>query len=336
MNCFVTGAAGFLGGHIVRELLARGHTVKGLVRTRSDLRGVQGLAFERIIGDINDQERLTTALRGCDWAFHAAGCHRRWLADYDEMFEANASGTRCLVEAARAAGVRRIVHTSTAGTIAPARAVIHGELRPTDESTPVTETDMVGHYLKSKWLAERIARRAAREGAPVVVVNPTATFGPCDVRPSPTGQWLVDFLNRQLEACLPGGFNIVHVRDVAVGHILAAEKGRPGERYILGHCEGNWTIEETLSMLSQVTGIPAPTRRLNPGWAKWRAQIGEQLARFGDEPPRRTVAEATLLSRRHFVSPVRAIRELGLPQTPPETALKEAVDWYRANGYVRS
>jgi len=335
MKCFVTGAAGFIGGQIVRELLTRGHAVKGLVRTRSDLRGVQDLDFEQVVGDINDQEKLTTALRGCDWVFHAAGCHRRWLEDYDEMFEANASGTRRLVEAARAAGVRRIVHTSTAGTIAPPRAIVHGELRSTDESTPVTEADMVGPYLKSKWLAERIARRAAREGAPVVVVNPTATFGPRDVKPSPTGQWLVDFLNRQIEACLPGGFNIVHVRDVAVGHILAAEKGKVGERYILGHCEGNWTLQETLSLLSQFTGIPAPARRLAPRWAEVRAWIGEQLARFGDEPPRRTLAEARILSRRHFVSPVRAIRELGLPQAPPETALKEAVDWFRANGYVR-
>lgn len=335
MNCFVTGASGFVGGHLVRELLARGHRVKGLVRAQSDLRAVRDLEFERVAGDINDQEKLTAALRGCDWVFHAAGCHRRWLEDYDEMYETNVTGTGRLIEAARAARVGRVVHTSSAGTMAPARAVIHGELRPTDESSPVTESDMVGHYLKSKWLAERIARRAAREGAPVVVVNPTAVFGPRDVKPSPSGQWLVEFLNRRLEASLPGGFNLVHVRDVAVGQILAAEKGRAGERYILGNCEGNWTLAETLSLLSQFTGIPVPNRRLHPGWASWRARIGEALARWGHEPPRRTVTEAILQSRRQFVSPVRAIRELGLPQTPPETALKEAVDWFRAHGYVR-
>jgi dihydroflavonol-4-reductase len=336
MKCFVTGASGFLGGQLVRELVARGHRVKGLVRTHSDLRGLEGLAFERVVGDINDQEKLANALRGCDWCFHTAALYRLWLPDYTEMFDVNVSGTRHLVDAAVAAGCARIVHTSTAGTMAPSRAVVHGELRPTDESTPVTEADMAGPYLRSKWLAERIARRAAREGAPVVVVNPTTPFGPRDVRPTPTGQLLVDFLQRRLPRQLQGGFNIVHIRDVVAGHILAAEKGKVGERYILGHIEGNWSLRETLSLLAQVTGVPAPEKRRSPALALFLARWAEVVARVTRQPPRLSVAAVRWVGRRMFVKPTKALRELGLPQTPPEQALQEAVEWFRANGYVGS
>jgi dihydroflavonol-4-reductase len=334
MKCFVTGASGFIGGNLVRELVARGHRVEGLVRTRSDVRGLEGVEWERVVGDINDQEKLTQALRGCDWCFHTAACHQLWVPDETAMFDVNVSGTRHLIDSALAAGCSRIVHTSTAGTMALPRAVIHGELRPTDESTPVTESDMAGPYLRSKWLAERIARRAAREGAPVVVVNPTAPFGPRDVRPTPTGQLLVDFLNRRLPGRMDGGFNVVHIRDVVAGHILAAEKGKVGERYILGNVEGNWTLQETFSMLAQFTGIPVPERRLSLTAVVLMARLSELAARFTGKPPRVPLAGVRMLARKMFVSPVKAIRELGLPQTPPEKALQDAVEWFRTNGYA--
>ena len=334
MKCFVTGASGFIGGSLVRELVSRGHRVKGLVRTRSNLRGLDGFEWERVVGDINDQEKLTQAMRGCDWCFHTAATYELWVPDETAMFDVNVSGTRHLIDAALAAGCSRIVHTSTAGTMALPQAVIHGELRPTDESTPVTEADMAGPYLRSKWLAERIARRAGREGAPVVVVNPSAPFGPRDARPTPTGKLLVDFLNRRLPGWMDGGFNVVHIRDVVAGHILAAEKGKPGERYILGNVEGNWTLQETFSMLAQVTGIPAPERKISPAVATLLARLSELGARFTGRPPRIPLAGVRMVGRKMFVSPVKAIRELGLPQTPPEKALQDAVEWFRANGYA--
>lgn len=334
MKCFVTGAAGFIGGNLVRGLVSRGHRVKGLVRTRSNLKGMEDLDWERVVGDINDQEKLTQAMRGCDWCFHTAASHHLWVPDENAVFDVNVSGTRHLIDAALAAGCSRIVHTSTADTIAQPRAVIHGELRPTDESTPVTEADMSGPYMRSKWLAERIARRSGREGAPVIVVNPTAPFGPRDIRPTPTGKLLVDFLNRRLPGWVDGGFNVVHVRDVVAGHILAAEKGQPGERYILGNVEGNWTFQETLSMLSQVTGLPVPERKVPTAVAMMLARMSELMARVTGKPPGISVAGVRMLGRRHFVSSVKAIRELGLPQTPPEKALQEAVDWFKANGYI--
>src|SRR6266700_4256106 len=240
MTCFVTGASGFIGANLVHELVARGHRVKALFRSGSDLRGLRGVEFERIEGDVGQGKRLEAAMRGCDWCFHAAASYHLWLPDYRPMYAANVEGTRTVLEAAAAAGCARIVYTSTVGCIGLPK-LVESRLVPSDERSLVSEAQMSNPYKRSKWQAEQVALQLAQKGLPVVIVNPSAPIGPRDVKPTPTGQVIVDFLNRAMPAYLDTGLNWVHVRDVAVGHILAAEKGRPGERYILGNAEGNWT-----------------------------------------------------------------------------------------------
>ncbi len=333
MNCFVTGAAGFIGANLVHELRARGHTVRALVRPGSDLRGLAGAAYERVEGDLSDPVRLRTAMHGCHWCFHVAASYHLWLPDYRPMYAANVEGTRHVIEAAAAAGCTRIVYTSTVGCIGLPRSV-GGVVRPTDESAPVFEAQMTNHYKRSKWQAERVAREFAQRGAPVVIVNPSAPVGPRDVKPTPTGRVIVDFLNRRMPAYLDTGLNWVHVRDVAVGHILAAEKGQVGVRYILGDAEGNWTMKQTFALLEQITGLPAP-RFQAPYWlALGVAYLNEAWARISGRPPKAPLAGVRMAKYKMFFNPARAIRELGLPQTSPRQAFIEAIDWFRANGYA--
>ena len=333
MNCFVTGASGFIGANLVRELLARGHRVKALLRSAADLRGLAGLDFERINGDLADRPALA-AMRGCDWCFHVAASYHLWLRDYAPMYAANVDGTRHVLEAAVAAGCSRIVFTSTVGCIGLAKAV-NGIVTPTDESAPVSAAQMTNHYKRSKWQAEQLARDFAARGAPVIIVNPSAPVGPFDVKPTPTGQVIVDFLNRRMPAYLDTGLNWVHVRDVAIGHILAAEKGRVGERYILGNAESNWTMQEAFAALQQITGIPAPKHRIPYGIALAAAYAGETVSKFTGKPPRAPLAGVRMARYKMYFNPAKAIRELGLPQTPPKQALANAVDWFRTHGYVK-
>src|SRR5437899_8168739 len=289
MRCFVTGASGFIGANLVHELLSRGNRVKALLRSESDLRGLKGADFEVFNGDLSNREKLVAAMRGCDWCFHAAASYHLWLRDYAPMYAANVEGTRNLIEAAVATDCSRIVYTSTVGCIGLPQEV-NGIVTPTDETTPVSEAQMSNHYKLSKWQAEQVARELAAEGAPVVIVNPSAPVGPHDVKPTPTGQIILDFLKRAMPAYLDTGLNWVHVRDVAVGHILAAEKGRIGERYILGNAEGNWTMKQAFDLLAQITGIPAPRTRI-PYWvALFAAYAGESVARFTGKPPRAPLA----------------------------------------------
>ncbi|HZQ45369.1 MAG TPA: NAD-dependent epimerase/dehydratase family protein, partial [Verrucomicrobiae bacterium] len=257
MNCFVTGASGFVGANLVHELIVRGHRVKALLRPASDLRGLAGLDFERVNGEVADRATCARAMRGCDWCFHVAASYHLWLPDYAPMYAANVGGTRNVIEAATEAGCSRIVYTSTVGCIG-LPVPVNRHVIPTDETAPVSVGQMNGHYKLSKWQAEQVACELAAKGAPVVIVNPSAPVGPRDVKPTPTGRVIVDFLNRQMPAYLDTGLNWVHVRDVAIGHILAAEKGRIGERYILGSAQGNWTMKEAFAVLQEVTGIPAP------------------------------------------------------------------------------
>src|SRR3989442_6151359 len=257
MRCFVTGASGFIGANLVNELVARGHQLKALLRPESDLRGLKGADFERVNGEVSDPKKLVASMRGCDWCFHVAASYRLWLRDYAPMYAVNVEGTRNVIEAAAEAGCSRIVYTSTVGCIGLPKEV-NRVVTPTDESTPVSESQMSNPYKLSKWKAEGAARELAAQGAPVVIVNPSAPVGPRDVKPTPTGQVIVDFLNRAMPAYLDTGLNWVHVRDVAVGHILAAEKGRPGERYILGNAGGNWSMKQALDVLAEITGIPSP------------------------------------------------------------------------------
>jgi dihydroflavonol-4-reductase len=334
MNCLVTGASGFIGANLVHELVAAGHAVKALLRPQSDLRGLDGADFERVQGEVTDPATLKPALQGCDWCFHLAASYHLWLRDYRPMYEANVRGTRNVIEAAASAGCRRIVYTSTVGCIGLPTPV-NGSINPSDESTPVSEAQMSNDYKRSKWQAEQVATELAAKGLPVVIVNPSAPVGPRDVKPTPTGQLIVDFLNRQMPGYVDTGLNFVHVRDVAIGHIRAAERGRLGERYILGSAEGNWTMKQALVTLQELAGIPAPRMRVPHVVALAAAHVDEFRSRFSGRPPKTPLAGVRMARYKMYFNPAKAIRELGLPQTPPRQALIDAVSWFRAHRYVK-
>jgi dihydroflavonol-4-reductase len=334
MNCFVSGASGFIGANLVHELLARKHQVKALLRPGSDLRGLRGAEFERVEGDLSDVAKLKEAMQGCEWCFHVAASYHLWLRDYGPMYAANVEGTRNVIEAAASAGCLRVVYTSTVGCIGLPEP-IDGRINPSDEATPVSEGQMENHYKRSKWQAEQLATRSARDGLPVIIVNPSAPVGPRDVKPTPTGQVIVDFLNRRMPAYLDTGLNWVHVRDVAIGHILAAQNGRIGERYILGNAEGNWTMKQAFAVLEEVTGVRAPRFRIPYSLALGAAYANEALSLLTRQPPKAPLAGVRMARHKMYFNPAKAIRELGLPQTPPKQALADAAEWFRQNGYVK-
>jgi dihydroflavonol-4-reductase len=335
MNCFVTGASGFIGANLVHELVARKHRVKALLRPGSDVRGLAGVKFERVEGDLSDTAKLREAMEGCDWCFHLAASYHLWLRDYRPMYAANVEGTRRVLEAAASAGCGRIIYTSTVGCIGLPHSG-NGTVIPSDETIQVAEAQMSNHYKRSKWQAEQVAMQGFRKGWPVIIVNPSAPVGPRDVKPTPTGQVIVDFLNRAMPAYLDTGLNWVHVRDVAVGHILAAERGRLGERYILGNAEGNWTMKEAFAVLEELTGIPAPKTRIPYFVALTAAHVNETLSFFTRRPPKAPLAGVRMAKYKMFFNPAKAIREFRLPQTPPKEALADAIEWFRNNGYVKN
>lgn len=328
MKCFVTGATGFVGANLVHELVAQGHKVKALIRPGSDRRGLAGVTYDPVHGDLLDRAKLAGAMRGCDWCFHVAASYHLWLRDYRPMYQVNVEGTRTVLEVAAEAGCQRIVYTSTVGCIGlPDQQ--DGQMIPSDEQALVSETIKNNPYKQSKWMGEQIARELAAEGMPIVVVNPSAPIGPRDVKPTPTGRFILDFLNKRMPAYLDTGLNWVHVRDVAAGHILAAKKGKVGERYILGHAEGNWTMKQTLEVLAELTGIPAPKRQV-PFWlALTFAQFNEGIAWLTGKPPRAPLAGVRMARYKMWFNPAKAIRELGLPQTPPKEAFRDAVAWFK-------
>ena len=333
MKCFITGTSGFIGANLVHELVARGHSVKALLRPESDTRGLQGVDFERVPGELLDRTALDRGVKNCDWCFHVAASYQLWMRDYAPMYAANVEGTRNVLEAAGKAGCSRIIYTSTVGCIGLPKNV-DGKFTSTDESNIATETQMTNHYKRSKFQAEQIAFELAKN-FPIVIVNPSAPVGPRDVKPTPTGRVILDFLNRKLPAYLDTGLNWVHVRDVVIGHILAAEKGRVGDRYILGHAKGNWTMHEMLSVLQEITGLSAPKLRV-PYWvALAAAHVDETISSFTGKPPKAPLAGVRMAKYKMWFNPTKAVRELGLPQTPPKQALADAVAWFRANGYVK-
>jgi dihydroflavonol-4-reductase len=277
---------------------------------------------------------LEKAMQGCDWCFHVAASYHLWLRDYKPMYAANVDGTRNVIEAAAGAGCRRIVYTSTVGCIALPR-LLNGKLAPTDEASPVTGAQMSNHYKRSKWQGEEVACELAARGLPVVIVNPSTPIGPRDVKPTPTGRIILDFLNRQTPAYMDTGLNWVHVRDVAVGEILAAEKGRIGERYILGHAEGNWTMRQTLGVLEELTGVSAPRFRVPYFVALLAAYANEAASKISGKPPKAPLGGVRMAKYKMFFSPAKAISELGLPQTPPRQAFIDAIEWFKQNGYVK-
>jgi dihydroflavonol-4-reductase len=334
MKAFVTGASGFIGSNLVHELVAQGHQVKALLRPESDERGLAGVKFTRVTGDVFDSKLLEREMGGCQWCFHVAASYHLWLRNYRPMYAVNVEGTRRVLEAAGRAGCQRIVYTSTVGCVGLPK-MVNGRLVPSTELDVISPEHLSNHYKCSKWQGECVATKLARDGLPIVIVNPTAPIGPRDVKPTPTGQVIVDFLNRKLPAYLDTGLNWVHVRDVAAGHILAAEKGELGERYILGNEEGNWTMGETLAMLEEITGVPAPKWEI-PYWvALAAAHVNQCTAHFTGKPPRAPLAGVRMAKYKMWFNPARAIRVLKLPQTPPKQALADAVEWFRANGYVK-
>jgi dihydroflavonol-4-reductase len=256
------------------------------------------------------------------------------MRDYAPMYAVNVEGTRNVLEAAGKVGCQRIVYTSTVGCIGLPK-MVNGQFTPTTELDTIANEQLTNHYKCSKWQAECLAMKLVKNGLPIVIVNPTAPAGPRDVRPTPTGQVIVDFLNRKLPAYFDTGLNWVHVRDVAAGHIRAAEKGEIGERYILGNKEGNWTMRETLAVLEEITGVPAPKRKIPYRVALAAAHVNEMISFFTGKPPRAPLAGVRMARYKMWFNPAKAIRVFQLPQTPPRQALADAVEWFRANGYVK-
>ena len=318
----ITGATGFIGWHIARLLVERGHFVRALVRPGSKLRELDA---EAVAGDLRDFPSLARAVAGCGLVFHVAADYRLWARDPNELYRSNVDGTRNLLEAARAAGVERVVYTSTVGCI----GVPHGGVG--DEGCPVALGEMAGAYKRSKFLAEQAALEFARSGFPVVIVNPTAPVGDHDAKPTPTGKIAVDFLNGAMPAFIDTGLNLVDVRDTAQGHLLACEKGRPGERYILG-CE-NLTLAQILARLAAITGRPAPSVRLPYAVAYAAGVVTTAWARISGRPPRAPLDAVRMARKKMFVTHTKAARELGFSPGPVDGALRRAVQWFRANGY---
>ncbi|MGA3025145.1 MAG: hopanoid-associated sugar epimerase [Bryobacteraceae bacterium] len=319
----VTGATGFIGWHVARKLVERGHTVRALTRPG---RHVRELPVEAVSGDLRDRPSLDAAAAGCGSVFHIAADYRLWAKNPAELYRSNVEGTRNMLEAARAAGVERFVYTSTVGCVAMPPD------RPGTEEMPVRAEDMTGAYKKSKFAAEQVALEFARTGFPVVIVNPTAPIGDHDVRPTPTGQIIVDFLKGGMPAYVDTGLNLVDVRDAAEGHLLAWERGRPGERYILG-CD-NLTLSEILGKLEGISGRPAPRWRI-PWVVAWAAGVASSgWAEITGKPPRVPLDAVRMAHRKMFVTHDKAARELGFSPVAVDGALERAVKWFRDNGYV--
>ena len=328
MRAFVTGATGFVGGAVVRCLLEAGHSVRALVRPKTDTRQLDGLPVERIAGDLGDLDGLRRGAEACEWVFHVAALYAYWGYPWEAFFAANVEGTRRVLQAAQQAGVGRVVYTSSIATLG-----LHRDHSPANEDTPSSLSDMIGHYKRSKFLAEEVARDFARGGLPVVIVNPAAPVGIGDHKPTQTGKVIVDFLNRRMPAYVDTGLTLVDVDDVAVGHLRAAERGRVGERYILGG--ERLTLKRMLDLLAEVSGLPPVRRRIPHGLALAFAYLDVAAARLDPRHvPRATPETARLSYRYEYFDSTKAVRELGLPQTPAREALRKAVVWYRANGYA--
>jgi dihydroflavonol-4-reductase len=349
MLAFVTGATGFLGSHVARVLAEQGAELRLLVRPTSDLRNLDGLAADRVVGDLRDSASIEKALSGCDVVFHVAADYRLWVRgrDSNEMYRSNVEGTRSLLEAARKQGIRRIVYTSSVATMgfisndaaALLRSAWTGEgARPStstlaDEESPVGLADMIGHYKRSKFMAEQVAFAAARSGVDVVIVNPTTPIGERDIKPTPTGRIVLDFLKRKFPAYVETGLNLVDATECARGHIQALEKGRPGERYILGG--ENLTLKQILDRLAAITGLPSPSVKLPYIFALAAGVVDEMVTgRILGREPRVTIDTVRMGRKMMFVSSAKAERELGWRTVPVDGALRRSVEWFRANGYV--
>jgi dihydroflavonol-4-reductase len=326
MKVFVTGATGFVGWHVMEALLARGDEVHCLVRPASR-RLLEGRPARPIPGDLTDFDSVRRGLDGVEVVYHCAADYRLYVHDPGAMYAANVEGTRNVLRACAEAGVRRVVYTSTVGALG-----LNADASPADESTPVELSDMVGHYKRSKFLAERVAEEWAAKGLPLVIVNPSTPVGERDIKPTATGRMILDFLRGKIPAYVDTGLNLVDVRDVAAGHILAMERGRIGEKYILGHQD--MSLKAILDSLASLAHLPGPRMRV-PHWVPLAVAAADTaLARVRGRSPRFELDAVRLSRKKMYFTPRKAVRELGLPQTPVEQALARAIAWFRAAGYV--
>jgi len=324
----VTGGTGFVGATVVRRLVAAHHRVRVLAHASPSHRLLTGLPVEIADGDLGDAASLQRCLRGCQLLFHVAAMYALWAKDRRLFYQVNVEGTRRVLHAAAEAGVGRVVYTSTVGALG-----IPTDGSPGTEETPVSLADMAGDYKRSKFLAEEVARDFARQGLPVVIVNPSTPIGSGDIKPTPTGQILVDFLLGKMWAYVDTGLNLVDVEDVAAGHLLAAERGRVGERYILGG--RNLTLREIFEILGRIAGIRPPRLKLSAAAILPVARLSEWIAdHLTGRPPLVAVDAVRMAGKRMFFDPGKAVRELGMPQSPVEDALARAVKWFRTNGYA--
>ncbi|MFB3814555.1 MAG: hopanoid-associated sugar epimerase [Terriglobales bacterium] len=324
MLVFVTGATGFVGSHVARALAEAGADLRLLVRPTSRTENIESLKEERVTGDLREPAFLKKAMSGCEAVFHVAADYRIWCRDPQEMYRSNVDGTRALIEAAAAAGVRRVVYTSSVATMGFTR---NGS--PADENSPVSLADMIGPYKRSKFMAEQVALQAPH----VVVVNPTTPVGEQDIKPTPTGQVIVSFLRRKFPAYVDTGLNLVDVRECARGHLQALEKGRPGQRYVLGG--ENLTLKQILDRLAAITGLPAPNVRLPYAVALCAGAVDTAITGHLLRREPRVVLDAVRMGRKKmFANSAKAERELGFKVTGVDEALRRAVDWFRAHGYA--
>src|ERR1700678_3840566 len=328
MKAFVTGATGFVGSHVARVLAEHGADLRLLVRSGSDPRNIEGIHADRVLGDLRDPESIEKAMSGCDVVFHVAADYRLWVRDPEQMYRANVEGTRAVLEAARKNHVRRVVYTSSVATMG-----FTSNGHPADEDSPVSLDGMIGHYKRSKFMAEEVALEAGRGSMDVVVVNPSTPVGEQDIKPTPTGRIVVDFLKKKFPAYVDTGLNLVDVRECARGHVAAMEKGRSGERYILGG--ENLTLKQILDKLGAITGLPSPTVKL-PYFVAYAAGLVDEnfSGRLMGREPRATVETVRMGKKKMWASSAKAERELGWKTVPADDALRRAVEWFRANAYV--
>jgi len=328
MKTLVTGAAGFLGSHVARQLVARGEEVRVLVRASSSNRAISDLSLEYVTGDLRDSASLERAMNGVQRVFHVAADYRLWAKRSQEIYDSNVGGTKNLLAAAKKAGIEQLIYTSTVATIAVERPELP------NESTEAKLEEMIGHYKKSKWMAEQEVLQAAKEGLPVIVAMPTTPVGPWDWKPTPTGKIILDYLNGKMPGYVETGLNFVGVEECAAGHLLVSEKGKVGERYLLGG--ENLTLKEVLDTLAKITGLPAPWMKIPHGLALSVAYVDGAVSRLVGKEPGIPVEGVKIAQHKMFVDASRARRELGFQPGPVAAALERAARWYQANGYVRA
>jgi len=328
VRVFITGATGFVGAHVARSYAAEGAVLRLLTRKSSRLDGLAGLDAETVVGDLRDPASLRSAIEGCDALVHVAADYRLWVRDPQEMYAANVDGTRELLKMAREVGVQRVVYTSSVATMG-----FKSDGTIVNEETPVSLDDMIGHYKRSKFLGEQEAIKAARAGQHVMILNPTTPIGPGDAKPTPTGRIIVDFLNKKFPAYVDTGLNLVDVGEVARMHVVALDRGMPGERYILGG--ENLTLKQILDRMSAITGLPSPTMKVPHAVAMGFAFFDETITgKLRGKEPRATVEAVRMGKKMMFASSARAERDLGFKVLPIYNALRAAIDWFVEHGYA--